>query len=251
MIVLCRTMLDNSGINEEEEETSREESPEQLYRRILKVSAEESGDTSTQFLYSMIAPIVYGNALPGGRFTMHKIDSDLWLAGFAYESSDAFQSDDWLSLHEQCGRLPVFALYAADDFSLEKGGMSFLGGHSYEDWNHMAETWFWLRSEYAGGIPPEEAVIKLKKIEDIFARDDWDETIDELLQNCIDIITSIEPARPDHAESLRDSRDRRDYTAFEHILSDIAASYLWDADRSAKWLAVLKENLAAWQEWNS
>ncbi|MDO4484235.1 MAG: hypothetical protein Q4C54_07335 [Clostridia bacterium] len=199
----------------------------------------------------MIAPTVYGSALPGSTLELQQLEEDLFLAGFRYDSESPFQPDDWLCLHNDCGRLPMFALYAADDFSREKGGISILGGKAYEDWSRMAEAWFWLRYEYLSGMPGDEALVKLKKTEDCFRRDDWDESVEELLENCIAILTGLEPVHPTPGEQMRETRESRDYMAFERVLKTIADTFLWDACRSAKYLAVLRQDLQVWQEWNS
>ena len=68
--------------------------------------------------------------------------------------------EEELTLHREIKMLPMMALYANDDFGLEKGAKIFAGGRVGDDWNRMGEAFLYLIAGYEEGYPPEEAVAR-------------------------------------------------------------------------------------------
>jgi len=217
-----------------------------MYDRLAAHAAYTCGNSST-FEYDMIAPMTFGTALPGGSFTLREADDDLWIAEFRYESISPLQSEDWLRLHRDAGRIPMFAIYAAEDFGLEKGGARFIGGRAEEVWELMAESWFWLFREYCAGLTPEDLLPSLRSVEQALLREDWDQSVEEVIDACIEHLEYAAGGCGITGEMLRSCRESKDYPGLWALQCQLADSVLWQADRSAKYLACLRHDADVWQ----
>ena len=249
MITLCRALLANRGWLPEEDEAPL--TLEQL-TALIHHHAQQEGGAEDAFFYDMVAPRPYGTALlTACRFHVKKHPCGIWTASFAYGGDTAFQPEDWLRLHRQCGSVPMLAMYADWDFGLEKGMKRFIGGKMGDDWSRMGEVWMWLMARYEDGYPPEESVARLRKLRATLEREDFDMTIGELLMACIDNLhdLDVETGDPeDLAAQLHRCREEKDFTELLRLYLRIAETALWEIAHIDRWLANLTTTLEAWQE---
>lgn len=247
MIRLNRALLNNLDALEEPED-SPAPTLEELYHQVQHTAQYEGSQDST-FLYSMIAANPFGDAEDEScRYIMRKEPCGLYTACFAYEGETAFQAEDWLALHMQCGRLPMLALRASWDFALDKGMVIISGGHIHDNWDRMAESWLWLLHQYEFGYPPEEAVARLKKLEATLEREDFDMSIAELLESCVENLEYLGNTSDITHESLLDARDQKDFALLFEMIARIGETALWETEHNARWIACLEAVQEAWQE---
>ena len=250
MVRLCRLLLDHCQWFDEEDDDHPDLSLEQLIALIGKHARLEGGDEST-FCYPMVTAHPYGDAVASTcRMTIRRHPTGLYLALFSYDSETPFQYEDWLHLHRQCGGLLMAAMYADWDFGLEKGMKIFVGGKAHDEWSRMAEVWMWLIAEYEVGYPPEESVERLRKLRRTFEREEFDMTVAETLQACIDNLTELGDmtADPDAmAEEISRCREEKDFDALTDLYLLTASSVLWETAHNALWIANLKAAMARWQ----
>ncbi|MBQ2954333.1 MAG: hypothetical protein IJE07_12450 [Clostridia bacterium] len=248
MITLCRALLSNRGWLPEEDETPL--TLEQL-RGLIRRHAHKEGGEDCGFFYDMVAAHPYGAALASAcRFEVKKHPCGVWTALFVYGGDTPFQPEDWLNLHRQCGNVPMVAMYADWDFGLEKGMKRFVGGKVGDDWERMGEVWMWLTAGYQDGYPPEESVLRLRKLQATLEREDFDMTIGELLAACIDNLTALDAETADAAalaEHLHRCREEKDFTELLRLYLRIAETALWESDRVDRWLANLTSDQEAWR----
>ena len=252
MVRLCGVLVNNSDWMEEDErdEGRPRLNLEQLLEKI-KARSELEGGPGCGFHYGMLAQRLYGQAHPDTcRFRVRQEESGLWTAIFAYDSDEPFQQEDWLKLHNSCGRIPMLALRASWDFALAKGMLIFTGGHILENWDRMDESWMYLIGEYECGYPPEEAVRRLIKLEDTLEREDSDVTISELLTGCMENLKDIADHVADPAllqEMMGRCLVQKDYEGFFMLQCHIAEAALWETEHNGRWLATLESVLEAWE----
>lgn len=246
MIRLNRVLLSNGGwLNDPDDRPPY--SLQELYEQVHEHALWESGNTGT-FLYDMLTELPYGQAEGGARYEINRVDADLYVALFIYRSADHFQAEDWLRLHERCDRLPMFVLQAEQNFGGDKGGLVITNGQEQEDWSRMAESWLWLTDGYEAGLSPEEAVQRLREVAASMAREEWEQTIPELLQNCMDNLHAVEEHSHVTGEQLAQCLEVRDFNGLFALQSALADAYLWDVDRSVKYQAILQGCLEAWNK---
>lgn len=251
MMTLCRTLLENRGWQPEQQEDEPELTLAQLTELVKRHSRMEGGEDCT-FFYDMVAPRPYGAALASeSRLEVMKHPSGVWTALFVYGGDTPFQSEDWQRLHRQCRGLPMLAMYADWDFGLEKGMKIFAGGKTRDDWSRMAEVWLWLMAEYEVGYPPEEAVGRLRKLRDTLDREEFDMTIGEMLDACIDNLNDLAEETRDPAvlqEEMQRCRETKDYTELFRLYCRVAETALWEMAHSHRWIACLESVREAWME---
>ena len=249
MIVICRALLANRGWLPPQEEGEPAPTLEQLLALVRRHARKEGGE-DCEFFYDMVAAHPYGAALASVcRFEVKKHPAGVWTACFAYGGDTPFQSEDWLSFHRQCGNVPMVAMYADWDFGLEKGMKRYVGGRVGDDWSCMGETWMWLMAEYEDGYPPEESILRLKKLEKTLEREDFDMTIGELLTSCMDHLTALDRDTSDHAalaDQMQHCREEKDFTGLLRLYLRIAESVLWEAAHVDRWMANLTSDRDAW-----
>lgn len=251
MLRLCRVMLRNSEWIDE----SEDQPPMTLAETIEQIRARSQveGGPNCGFCYAMLTQRIYGQADPDTcRMTVRQEPCGLWTATFAYDSDEPFQHEDWLRLHNACGRVPMLALRASWDYAVAKGMLIITGGHVLENWDHMDESWLYLIAQYECGYPPEEAVRRLAKLQDTLEREDSDLTIAELLENCADNLRDIAEHTADPAllaELLAACRRDKDWRELFTLHCRVAETALWETEHNARWLANLEAVRAAWQEY--
>lgn len=246
MLRLNRTLLANGGWLHDPEDRPPY-TLEELYAQVRQRAGWESGG-SDAFLYSMVADTPYGEAEPGARYDMLQVDGDLWAACFTYDSGARFQGEDWLQLHLRCDRLPLFVLHADQSFAGDKGYVMLTNGALRENWDRMAEGWLWLIDQYEEGLSPEEAVRRLEEVQRAMAREDWDQSVPELLESCMANLRAIEAEGAVTAQRLAERLERQDYAGCFELQAALADALLWDTARNARHLAVLRQDLDAWQQ---
>lgn len=251
MSALCRALLNNCDWLEEPDLDLPALTLEQLIGQVAHHAHMEGGDGCT-FYYGMLADYPYGDALSETcRMTIRKHPTGLWTALFSYDSETAFQPEDWQRLHRQCGDLPMLALHADWDFGLEKGMKVFVGGKVLDDWSCMAETWLWLMAQYEVGYPPEEAVERLRKLRKTIDREEFDMTIGEMLQSCIDHLQDLHAHTSEPAlltDLMQQCRENRDYEGLFLVQCRIAETVLWETEHHNRWIACLEAVKKAWIE---
>ncbi len=249
MLALCRALLNNCDWLEEPDIGLPALTLEQLIAQVTHHARLEGGDGST-FYYGMLADYPYGDAIDSTcRLTIRPHETGLWTALFTYDSETAFQPEDWVRLHRQCGLMPMWALHADWDFGLEKGMKVFVGGKVGDDWSRMGETWLWLMAQYEVGYPPEEAVERLRKLRKTIDQEEFDMTIGEMLQGCIDNLQDLygHTCEPEALTALMETcRAERDYEGLFLVQSRIAETALWETEHTNRWLACLEAVHAAW-----
>lgn len=245
MIRLCRALLDNVQWFEAPEEQGRDLTLEQL---IALVNAHAGREGS--FAYDMVAPRPDGDAAASScRLSIRRHATGLYLALFCYDSENLFQHEDWLSLHRQVKHLPMMALYANDDFGLEKGQKTFIGGRAGDEWGRMGEIFFFLIAQYEEGYPPEEAVTRLVKLRTTLEREEFDLSMGELLANCISHLTALDAQTRGTAEMSADMqrmRAEKDYDGLFRLYLLLIEAELWDIEHVDRHLACLQSLNAAW-----
>lgn len=249
MIRLCRTLLDNCQWFDEPENDKPDLTLEQLTALIAKHARLEGTDEST-FFYPMVTARPYGDALsPTCLLEIRRHPTGLYLALFAYDSETPFQPEDWVRLHRQVKLLPMMALYANDDFGLEKGMKIFAGGRTIDDWDRMGEAWLYLIARYEEGYPPEEAVARLRKLRKTLEREDFDMTIGGILRGCLDNLEALSEDLAD-AEALSADmlqlRQERDFESLFQLYMRIIEGELWDIQHVDRHLACLEAAYDAW-----
>ncbi|MBE5804001.1 MAG: hypothetical protein E7316_05755 [Clostridiales bacterium] len=247
MIRLNRTLLRNMDCLEEPEDGPAL-TLEELYRQV-RHNAQYEGAQDSSFLYDMIALSPFGDAEDEScRYVLRQESCGLYTACFAYEGETSFQPEDWLSLHMQCGRIPMLALRASWDFALDKGMVIISGGRIHDNWDRMAESWLWLLHQYEFGYPPEEAVARLAKLEVTLEREDFDMSIAELLESCVENLEYLGDTSDITQESLVAARDEKDFALLFEMIARIGETALWETEHNARWLACLEAVQQAWQE---
>lgn len=235
---LCQAMLGNAGYAED-----MPGSLDALAETVRRFAAEEAGP-DCGFLYEMVTRRAYGGAEEDTcRFTVRREDCGLWTALFAYESASPFQIEDWLRLHNQCGRLLMLIQRASDDFDRDKGLLVLTGGYVQEEWSRMEECWLWLVTRY-GESAPEEAVKRLRRLERLLEDEEEDLTVPALLRRCEELLRRLYDRVADadaFRAQLADAIQRRDYQALFTLQCMVAQAALWDADRLDHWLACLHQ----------
>lgn len=248
MIVLCRALLKNRDWLPEAGDTPL--SLEQLLALVHRHARKEGGE-QCMFFYDMVAAHPYGAALASEcRLEVKKHPCGVWTARFAYGGDTPFQPEDWLKLHQQCGNVPMLAMYAQWDFGQEKGMKRFIGGKMGDDWSRMGEAWMWLMAEYEDGYPPEESILRLKKLQRTLEREEFDMSIDELLTACIDNLAALDRDTADPealAAQMQHCRESRDFTGLLRLYLRLAESVLWEAEHVDRWLANLTADRDAWR----
>ncbi len=251
MLRLCRLLLDHVDWFDEPEENKPDLTLDQLVALIGKFSRQEGGE-GCSFLYPMVASRPYGDAEASTcRLTVRRHPTGLYLALFAYDSDTPFQPEDWLSLHRETRMLPMMALYANDDFGLEKGAKLFAGGRAGDDWDLMGETFLYLIANYEEGYPPEEAVARLRKLRRTLEREDFDMSIGALLNSCIDHLEGLSDALSDPealSVEMADMRARKDYESLFQLYLTMIEAELWDLPHVDRHLACLQSTRTAWVE---
>ena len=249
MIRLCRTLLDNCQWFDEPEDDKPDLTLEQLTALIAKHARLEGGDEST-FCYPMVSAHPYGDAMSATcRMTIRRHPTGLYLALFAYDSETPFQHEDWLALHRQVKLLPMMALYANDDFGLEKGMKIFAGGRVGDDWDRMGETFLYLIAGYEEGYPPEESVSRLRKLRRTLEKEDFDLSIGALLRSCMENLTELNEDVSDPEALLADMqqlRQEKDYESLFHLYLRLIEAELWDIQHVDRHLACLEAAYDAW-----
>lgn len=244
MLRLNRALLSNMNALPQQEGPAPTLS--QLYA-LVQQTARREGDPHSSFLYPMVNMSPYGSAhAPTCRYTLRKESCGLYTACFAYESESAFQGEDWLQLHLQCGRIPMLAIRASWDFALGKGLVVFSGGHLRENWERMGECWLWLIHQYEYGYPPEEAVERLHKLETTLRQEDFDQSIAQLLQSCADNLRRLGDTQDITRESLAATQEQKDLPRLFGMIIRIGESALWETEHNARWLACLEAVQKAW-----
>ena len=246
MSSLLRVMLRNIEALDEPDDRPPF-SLKELHAALLQHAAWELGEGET-FDYATVAPHPFGEAEPEARFELLTLPGGLLAASFAYESADRFQPEDWLSLHRASGRVPMFAIYAGDTFDMDKGGMVFSAGQAMEDWNRMAEVWFWLRKGFEIGRTPEEIPDKLAKIADTLEREMWDQSVGELLTSCAALLDYAEAGRNVTPAMIREAAEARDFGRVFALTAQAADSVLFDAQHAALYRACLKQDIDRWRQ---
>lgn len=250
MLRLNRVLLENIDRYEEAEEGPGY-TLEDLYRQVHENAAWEEGDTCS-FLYGMIARGAFGGAVSGtGRYEMACVAEDLYAAVFTYDSMDNFQQEDWLRLHNACARTPMFVIHADEEFALDKGYLAISNNCVQETWDMMAESWMWLMEQYEAGLTPEEIPVRLEHLQAMMRREDWDQSIDEVLAACEENMTMLAQAEPVTADAIREKREARDFPALFELQAMLADTYLWDVARSARHLACIRMTREVWQAYSA
>lgn len=245
MIRLNRVLLRNCDYLEEPDDrppyTLRE-----LREQLAEHMQEETGNAGG-FLYQMISPHHYGETIGATFYELQQLDADLWTAEFSYESIFRLQQEDWLRLHKECDRLPIFIIHATNDFSLDKGMVILSNGEIIEDWDHMGEIWYRLFHEFGKGTDPDSALEEMEKLQAIMTQEDWDQSVRELLESCIDLLEESLRARSliDSA-SIQQALDSRKFHRIFTMHRLLAMSVLEDIRHAPVYLACLRQNLAIW-----
>lgn len=249
MIRLCRLLLDNCQWFDEPENDTPDLTLEQLTALIAKHSRLEGGDECS-FFYPMVTVRPYGDAIASTcRLTIRRHPTGLYLALFAYDSETPFQPEDWVRLHRQVKLLPMLALYANDDFGLEKGMKLFVGGRIGDDWDRMGEAWMYLIANYEEGYPPEEAVVRLRKLRKTLEREDFDLTIGGILRGCIENLAQLNEDVSDAdalTADMQQLRQEKDYEGLYQLYLRIIEAELWDIQHVDRHLACLEAAYDAW-----
>lgn len=253
MIRLCQVMLMNSTWTEDEEDVqSRLRMPLAELQQRVKTYAQQEGGVGCEFCYGMLGSRLYGQADPlSCRLTIRQEACGLWTAAFACDSDEPFQQEDWLQLHMRCGRLPMLALRASEDFARARGMLIFTGGHVVENWEHMDECWLYLMRRYECGLPPEEAVEDLRRLENVLMQEDSELTIAELLEICKAHLQDVadHTADPDMLRAMMaQCRENKDYEGLFVLQCRIAEAALWETDHNSLWLANLTAVAEAWEQ---
>lgn len=144
----------------------------------------------------------------------------------------------------------MMALYANDDFGLEKGQKTFISGRAGDAWEHMGEVFFFLIAQYEEGYPPEEAVMRLMKLRETLEREEFDLTMGELLANCIAHLTALDTQTCDTVALTADMQQMRavkDYDGLFHLYLLLIEAELWDIEHVDRHLACLQSLNTAWQ----
>lgn len=247
MLRLNRMLLRNHGCEEDNPDDAPPLTLEGMVEKIRQL-AQWEGAGEDGFLYEMVTPRPYGEADPAeSRYILRREACGLWTASFVYEGAEPFQPEDWLSLHTRCGRIPMLALHASWDFAQAKGLTIFTGGQTLENWDRMAECWLWLIAQYECGYPPEEAVRRLEKLNVTLEREDFDLSMEELLESCMDNLRRVEDVSDVTAETLAATARAKDFMALFEMQARVAETALWETEHNAKWLANLEVILDAWR----
>lgn len=217
------------------------DSPDALAETVRRFAAEEAGP-DCGFLYEMVTRRSYGSAEEDTcRFTVRREPCGLWTALWAYESASPFQPEDWMRLHEQCGRLPMLILRACDDFDRDKGLLMLSGGYLQEEWSRMEECWLWLTTRY-GEVDPEGTVRRLKRLQRLLEDEEDELTVPELLEQCGHFLRSLHERTAD-ADGLRErlaqAVQTRDYQTLFGLQCLVAQAALWETDRIDRWTQCL------------
>jgi len=249
MIRLCRLMLDHCQWFDEEEADKPDLTLEQLLTLIGKFSRQE-GSEDCGFYYPMITAHPYGDAVASTcRLEIRRHSTGLYLALFSYDSETPFQHEDWLALHREIKMLPMMALYANDDFGLEKGMKLFVGGRVGDDWDRMGEAFLYLIANYEEGYPPEEAVSRLRKLRKTLEREDFDLSIGGLLRSCMENLESLDEDVSDAealAADMQTFRQEKDFESLFHLYMRLIEAELWDIQHVDRHLACLEATYDAW-----
>ena len=244
---LLAVLLDNYGALESDDDRPLP-AASSLADEIRRIAAADGGEGDT-FLYEMVAYKRYGEALPSTcRLSVRPAGQHLWTALFCYQSEYAFQVHDWLELHKRSGRVPMLALRAADDLTLDKGGVAFLGGSVSESWDAMLETWLWLIKEYYSGRPTEEAVASLERVERLLRDEEYDQNVADLLASCEMNLQAVLPEPEVWDAKLAEAQEKQNFGEAAVLRLRWAEAALWETEHIAKWQACLSALRDAWSQ---
>ena len=189
-----------------------------------RLAREENGP-DCGFLYEMIAEPGYGSSIPGTeRLTFEPVGNGMQAAVFTWESEEPFQPEDWLCLHRHAGQAPLFAMYAGDEFGLEKGEGACLGGYWEPDWDHMAEVWvhLWLLSGKEQAEPQD-----LKRLRRAFELECWEQEPEEAVEGCLALRRdAAEPPEP-LAEEMKAAASAQEFARLAELQRQLIRRLLW------------------------
>ena len=222
---------------------------DELLEQIRRLSRSQGGHDEG-FLYDMITPTPFGGAeLESATLKLREEPCGLWSACFDYHSAACFQAEDWLWMHLHCNMLQFAAQYAGEEFALEKGRCLISGGKVMDNWDCMAETWFWLIRQYISGEVPDGIPEELEKIHHAMEAEDFDMTVEELLCSCETNLRLLDEEVADTAaltERLQKARETNDWSTLSSLYLAVTESVLWETERNARWLSCLELARQSW-----
>ncbi len=223
----------------------------ELEEQVQRYAFENGGQGDT-FMYEMVSTMQWGDAEDGScRMTVERHGSGYYAVCFSYDSLHAFQPHDWLNLHLACGRVLMVALRASEDFLMDKGEVIFSGGDVRDNWDAMTECWLYLMEQYTCGLPPEDAVEKLRRMGRIMEEEEYDAGVRDTLLSCMHLLRGLAEAGADPeklGQAMHLCLERRDYARLWQFEYLIAQWYLWEVQHLCKWTACLESVLKAWDE---
>mgnify|MGYP006873013361 CR=1 FL=1 len=244
---MLHRMLFNSAYFEEKEIPGTLQGLEERVRE----RARQDGASGDSFLYEMIAQRRYADAEMGTqRMEIKKQVADLYTACFSYDSLQDFQVHDWLELNSHIGFPLMVVLRAAEDFTLEKGEVVICEGQVQDNWDHMSECWMWLMEQYECGMPPEEAVSRLKRLEKVLRDEEYDTDVRDLLESCLSHLHALSLAMQDRGEletALSNSLASGNFLRRVELEYMICEAVLWETQHLPKWEASLLAVMDAWK----
>ena len=243
---LMRELYENAMDPDEEEIPA----PEKLQAELERISRDQGGE-GDQFLYEMICQRPWGDALPGScRMTREAAPGGLETLLFTYTSPNRFQAHDWLQLHKSTGRPLIVALYAAEDFTQDKGEVVFAGGGSMDNWDHLDACWLWLTGRYGAALDDAELPGWLLQLAETLREEEYDADVPELLAECGENLTHLAEQLANPEEMAERMRQALAEGAFGQLLAcrhAIAEGRLWDTEHLSRWQDALARTRAAWE----
>ncbi|MBQ9324340.1 MAG: hypothetical protein IJ246_01070 [Clostridia bacterium] len=247
MIRMCKRLLLNCAYFDEFDVP---ETLDMLKEQVL-THAREDGASGDTFLYEMIAPRRYADALPGScRMEIVQQMEGLYTACFAYDSSQDFQVHDWLDLHTHIGQPMCVILRASEDFTLEKGEILLQAGHAQDNWDRMCECWLYLMQQYECGLPPEEGMEALRALGQTMEEEEYDMDIPMLLESCLSMLQGLQMTvtdKPALQKAMQEAKEKPDFMRLSELEYVLCESVLWESQHLAKWQASLETLLDAWR----
>ena len=89
---------------------------------------------------------------------------------------------------------------------------------------------------------------RLAKLEKTLEREDFDMSISELLESCVENLEYLGDTSDITAESLQAAKEQQDFDLLFEMIARIGETALWETEHNARWIACLEAVQEAWQE---
>ena len=201
---------------------------DELIRSALQLKAGEK--TELPFVRSMLSGKKESDAQGGTMMKIERAQNGLLTAVAEFCADQGFSESDMLAIHKASDNIPIFVIYASEEYSSECGETDFRDGEADNSFGNGNEayTFFMVKNKGLGGA--KEKLPLLLKMNTVSAQDDCAEEVVADLLSFYEYLDEDELASADEVARLREE-DADGY--YDQILAT-ADLILWDAANSSE-----------------